>query len=202
MAPTRGFRRALIAVAAIIVAARFFVRQRSPPKPVPVRTVTRLTPAVTPTVRAQPSHNTTAAPPPPKRRKVAVFYNVYAPPRPHNRTCTSSKTWHKDGEPDKNCAWIGSSNNKQVTARRCRTASRIAAEACGCECANVSTDLAVGIVDEQLKRLRNRPLWSFISRIYVATIGSQTAITAVMERCAKLGRKCVHRRTRGSSRIT
>ena len=42
MAPTRGFRRALIAVAAIIVAARFFVRQRSPPKPVPVRTVTRL----------------------------------------------------------------------------------------------------------------------------------------------------------------
>ena len=139
MAPTRGFRRALIAVAAIIVAARFFVRQRSPPKPVPVRTVT---PFVTPTVRAQPVQNTTDAVPP-KRRKVAVFYNVYARPRPHNRTCTSSKTWHKAGEPDKNCAWIGSSHNKQVTARRCRTASRVAAEVCGCECANVTTDLAV-----------------------------------------------------------
>ena len=148
MAPTRGFRRAIIAVAATIIAARFSrfsVFQRSAPKPAPpVRTVTgvtRLTPLVTPTARAPPVHNTTAAPPPPKRRKVAVFYNVYAPPRPHNRTCTSSKTWHKDGEPDKNCAWIGSSNNKQVTARRCRTASRVAAEVCGCECANVTTDL-------------------------------------------------------------
>ena len=183
MAPTRGYRRAIVAVAATITAARFSFRQRSAePKPAPVRT---------PTVRAQPRQNTTDAPLL-KRKKVAVFYNVYAPPRPHNRTCTSSKTWHKDGEPDKNCAWIGSSHNKQVTARRCRTASRVAAEVCGCECANVTTDLAVGIVDEQLKRLRNRPLWSFISRIHVATIGSQAAVTAVMERCAKLGRKCVH----------
>ena len=174
MAPTRGFRRAVVAVAATIIAARFSVFQRSQtaPKPVPVRTVTgvtAVTPLVTPTVRAPPIQNTTQL----KRRKVAVFYNVYARPRPHNRTCTSSKTWHKDEEPDKNCAWIGSSHNKQVTARRCRTASRIAAEVCGCECANVTTDLAVGIVDEQLKRLRNRPLWSFISRIHVATIGSQ-----------------------------
>ena len=89
MAPTRGYRRAIVAVAATIIA----------------------------TVRAQPVQTapTSAAPPPPppKRRKVAVFYNVYARPRPHNRTCTSNKTWHKDGEPDKNCAWIGSSNNKQ-----------------------------------------------------------------------------------------
>ena len=73
-------------------------------------------------------------------------------------------------------------HNKQVTARRCFSDDRIAAESCGCECANVTTDLAVGIVDEQLKRLRNRPLWSFISRIYVATIGSRAAVTAVMER--------------------
>ena len=184
MAPTRGLRRVIVAIAVTIIASHFFVRQpsessESKPKPAPVRT---------PTVRAQPVQNTTQ----PKRRKVAVFYNVYARPRPHNRTCTSSTTWHKAGEPDKNCAWIGSSHNKQVTARRCRTASRIAAEVCGCECANVTTDLAVGIVDEQLKRLRNRPLWSFISRIHVATIGSQAAVTAVMERCAKLGRKCVH----------
>ena len=128
MAPTRGYRRAIVAAAVTIIA-------------VSVRT---------PTARAQPIQYTTDAPPPPKRRKVAVFYNVYARPRPHNRTCTSSKTWHKNGEPDKNCAWIGSSHNKQVTARRCRTASRVAAEVCGCECANVSTDLAVGIVDEQL----------------------------------------------------
>ena len=170
MAPTSGFRRALIAVAATITAARFGFRQRSAPKPAPVRT---------PTVRAPPAQNSTDAPPL-KRKKVAVFYNVYARPRPHNRTCTSSKTWHKAGEPDKNCAWIGSSHNKQVTARRCRTASRVAAEVCGCECANVTTDLAVGIVDEQLKRLRNRPLWSFISRIHVATIGSRAAVTAVM----------------------
>ena len=124
---TRGFRRALIAVAATIVAARFSVFQRAP-KPVPVRTVT---PFVTPT-GAPPVQNTTDAVPP-KRRKVAVFYNVYARPRPQNQSCTSSKTWHKAGEPDKNCAWIGSSNNKQVTARRCRTASRVAAEVCGCE---------------------------------------------------------------------
>ena len=201
MAPMRGLSRAIVCVAATIIAIRFALHQRSVGESTtePAKPTVRAQP-----VRAQPRQNTTDAPPPPpkKKKKVAVFYNVYAPPRPHNRTCTSSKTWHKDGEPDKNCAWIGSSNNKQVTARRCRTASRIAAEACGCECANVSTDLAVGIVDEQLKRLRNRPLWSFISRIYVATIGSQTAITAVMERCAKLGRKCVHRRTRGSSRIT
>ena len=90
MAPTRGYRRAIVAVAATITAARFSFRQRSAePKPAPVRT---------PTVRAQPRQNTTDAPPL-KRKKVAVFYNVYAPPRPHNRTCTSSKTWHKDGEP-------------------------------------------------------------------------------------------------------
>lgn len=132
---TRGFRRALIAVAATILyytTARFGFRQRSAPKPVP--------PVRTPTVRAPPAQNSTDAPPL-KRKKVAVFYNVYARPRPHNQSCTSSKTWHKAGEPDKNCAWIGSSNNKQVTARRCRTASRIAAEVCGCECANVTTDL-------------------------------------------------------------
>ena len=98
MAPTRGYRRAIVAAAVTIIA-------------VSVRT---------PTARAQPIQYTTDAPPPPKRRKVAVFYNVYARPRPHNRTCTSSKTWHKAGEPDKNCAWIGSSHNKQVTARRCR----------------------------------------------------------------------------------
>ena len=95
MAPTRGFRRAVVAVAATIIAARFSVFQRSQtaPKPVPVRTVTgvtAVTPLVTPTVRAPPIQNTTQL----KRRKVAVFYNVYAPPRPHNRTCTSSKTWH------------------------------------------------------------------------------------------------------------
>ena len=35
-------------------------------------------------------------------------------------------------------AWIGSSNSKQVTARRC-----------GRECANVTTDLAVGFVDDR-----------------------------------------------------
>ena len=109
------------------------------------------------TVRGQPEQAaltlTSGAAQPPPRKKVAVFYNVYARPRPHNQSCTSSKTWHKAGEPDKNCAWIGSSHNKQVTARRCRTASRVAAEVCGCECANVTTDLAVGIVDEQLKRL-------------------------------------------------
>ena len=49
MAPTRGFRRALIAVAATIVAARFSVFQRAP-KPAPVRT---------PPVRVQPAQNTT-----------------------------------------------------------------------------------------------------------------------------------------------
>ena len=93
MAPTRGFRRVVVAVAATIIATRFFVRQpsessESKPKPAPVRT---------PTVRAQPRQNTTDAPPL-KRKKVAVFYNVYAPLRPHNRTCTSNKTWH-NGSP-------------------------------------------------------------------------------------------------------
>ena len=74
MAPTRGYRRAIVAVAATITAARFSFRQRSAePKPAPVRT---------PTVRAQPRQNTTDAPPL-KRKKVAVFYNVYARPRPH-----------------------------------------------------------------------------------------------------------------------
>ena len=95
MAPTRGLRRAIIALAATIIAEGFPFRRRSvsesKPKPAPVRT---------PTVRAPPAQNTTH----PKRRKVAVFYNVYARPRPHNQSCTSNKTWHKDGEPDKNCA--------------------------------------------------------------------------------------------------
>ena len=96
MAPTRGLRRVIVAIAVTIIASHFFVRQpsessESKPKPAPVRT---------PTVRAPPIQNTTQ----PKRRKVAVFYNVYARPRPHNQSCTSNKTWHKDGEPDKNCA--------------------------------------------------------------------------------------------------
>ena len=39
MAPPRDFRRALVAVAATIFAARFSFRQRSAPEPVPVRTV-------------------------------------------------------------------------------------------------------------------------------------------------------------------
>ena len=40
MAPTRGFRRAIIAIAATSIAARFSLRQRSAPEPVPVPTVT------------------------------------------------------------------------------------------------------------------------------------------------------------------
>ena len=43
MAPTRGFRRVIVAIAVTIIAARFFVRQpsaESKPKPAPVRTPT------------------------------------------------------------------------------------------------------------------------------------------------------------------
>ena len=154
MAPTRGFRRALIAVAATIaatiIAIRFALHQRSVGESTtePAKPTVRAQP-----VRAQPRQNTTDAPPPPKKKKkVAVFYNVYAPPRPHNRMCTSSKTWHKDGEPDKNCAWIGSS--PKLAARRCLTTSRSAITACGCECANVSTIRAAEIVDDRHRRTR------------------------------------------------
>ena len=169
MAPTRGFRRALIAVAATITAARFGFRQRSAPKPAPVRT---------PTVRAPPAQNSTDAPPL-KRKKVAVFYNVYARPRPHNQSCTSSKTWHKAGEPDKNCAWIGSSHNKQVTARRCRTASRVAAEVCGCECANVMGRFDGGRGGEGKELLAGTPgrRTAGVRAIYVAATAARSGVS-------------------------
>ena len=150
MAPMRGLSRAIMCVAATIIAIRFALHQRSVGESTtePAKPTVRAQP-----VRAQPRQNTTDAPPPPKKKKkVAVFYNVYAPPRPHNRMCTSSKTWHKDGEPDKNCAWIGSS--PKLAARRCLTTSRSAITACGCECANVSTIRAAEIVDDRHRRTR------------------------------------------------
>ena len=94
MAPMRGLSRAIVCVAATIIAIRFALHQRSVGESTtePAKPTVRAQP-----VRAQPRQNTTDAPPL-KRKKVAVFYNVYAPPRPHNRTCTSNKTWH-NGSP-------------------------------------------------------------------------------------------------------
>ena len=54
MAPTRGFRRALIAVATTIVAVRFSILQRSAPKPAPVRKDYRI--RVAPAPRYRPGH--------------------------------------------------------------------------------------------------------------------------------------------------
>ena len=117
MAPMRGLSRAIVCVAATIIAIRFALHQRSVGESTtePAKPTVRAQP-----VRAQPSQHTTDAPPPPKKKKkVAVFYNVYAPPRPHNRTCTSSKTWHKDGEPE------GKESNIVQLARRLTTTQRL-----------------------------------------------------------------------------
>ena len=49
---------------------------------------------------------------------------------------------------------------------------------------------AVKIVDEQLRQLRASPLWPFVAEIRYVTIGLESIIGAVMDRC--VGVKCVH----------
>ena len=84
MAPTRGFRRAIVAIAVTIIAARFSVRllqlrQRAAPKPAPVRT-----PTVRPKLDAVLSEwsDIYGASPPPDSRLLAHYMTTppEAPP--------------------------------------------------------------------------------------------------------------------------